>query len=107
MILLKINRQIFVWLSIYPVDKTITRIERIQIRIFSLIIFIAAFMAMVTSFVAALKFFISKDLENLLYAIVQVAGLGSGCYLYTNGLVLRKQITHLFDQYQKTFETCK
>lgn len=77
-----------IWLSIYPVDKTVSRIERFQIRIFGLIIFIAASLSTVSSLIAALKFHISEDSENLLYAIAQVAGIASGFYLYTIGLIL-------------------
>lgn len=107
MILLETIRKMFIWLSIYPVDTTHPKIERLQIRIFSLIIFIAASMSVVTSFAAALEFIISEDLENVLYTIAQVAGIGSGFYYYIIGLILRKKMTHLFNQYQKIFEECK
>lgn len=107
MILLATNRKMLIWLSIYPADKTISRIERFQIWILNLIISIATSMSVVTSFAAALEFILAEDLYNLLYAITQVAGIGSGFYLYTIGLILRKQITHLFDQYQQIFEACK
>lgn len=106
MILLETNRKILVWLSIYPANRTIPPIERFRNMTFSFIIFIVSSITVVASFAAALTFK-SDDLENALYAIAQIAGIGSEFYMYTIGLILRKKITHLFDQYQEMYEACK
>lgn len=104
---LEVNQRLFTLLCICPSRQPIKKIEQIRNIICSITIAIFLVWSFGGSFVAFSKFMMNNNLEEALYALIQVAGIGSGVYLYASAFLMRSDITELFDCFQEMYDSCE
>lgn len=102
---LELNKHIFIWLNIYPIENDENKWSKYLYHLIYGVIVISIFVAFATSLVFILKN-IETDIVNSLYALIQVAALFSGVYMCIVSFVQRNKIVEIFMKLQKIHDTC-
>lgn len=103
---LELNRKMLISTWIIPTPETESQWTKIRNFLFGLwcgLIDLAAVLASATFLVK----FIHENLEDLLYALFQIASTGSQVYLCILAFLFRTKFLEMFARLQEVYDTCK
>lgn len=103
---LKTNRRVLIWFSLYPPDVNTGPYLKLAYLIFSLSIFSVNICGLVSS-VAFFLEFISISLEESLYCVFQIAGIGGVICIVTNAYFSRIQMIAIFKHLENIYKACE
>lgn len=101
---LKTSQRVLAWLCICPFDESANK--RTKIIIFALSIF-AANLCSVAASVAFFFTFVSINLEESLYSILQIAAYFYVTYAMIMTFISRRKFNTIFEKLSKIFDTSK
>lgn len=99
-------RQILISTWILPTPETEKQWIIIRNFLFGCWCMLIGFAAALSSIIFIVKF-IHGNLEDLLYALLQIATAGSEAYLCLLAFFLRKKFDEMFAKLQEVYDTCK
>lgn len=103
---LETNRFVLTWLCVYPADESTSKWQKMVHFMFGLAVFTANSLV----FIVSISFFaknVSIDLEEALFALIQMAGSGNILYVSIISYISRHKITTIFNSLSKIYESCK
>lgn len=100
------NRQVLTWLCICPSDQNTSALKKTFFTILALVSFALVFSFLVSSIVFFLKN-VSIDLENGLYALVQIACSFDSVYMFAVVFISRKKINRFLQTLVTIYEESK
>lgn len=103
---LQTNQRVFTWLSVCPVAETASKWERISVIVFAWSVFAANLSAVASSFAFFMKY-AAVDLEECLYALMQIALSSNMSYALFMAIISRQNINGIFQKLAKLYHTSK
>lgn len=103
---LELNRRILIWMCVYPCDENTTRWKRLAYILFSILIFVLNAIGLIFSTAYFIKY-VSIDLEQSLFALLQAVGEANMVYILIITFILRHKITAMLKSLSKIYDMCK
>lgn len=101
------NKNVLIWLCMYPFEEGTTLAMKIAYVSYTLVTFVVNFSAVFCAAAFIYKFF-SSDLERCLYALLHIVAHSAIVYIQIAATYLQKKIkTDIFDHLQKIYDTRK
>lgn len=100
------NRRVLTWLCVFPPEKGTTKAQRMAHVALSLSVFVVNMGSFFVSLAYFLKY-MSIDLEQSLFAVVQMLGEVNMTYISIITYILRRQITATYKSLCRIYKACE
>lgn len=104
--LLKLNRELFIWLNFYPTDRFNGRMKYLPIATGFLIVFLAI-SGSITSGLLIRPFFVEGQVIQCLEVLFQCEGMISVVYAWIVAYVIQSKLINIFTKLQSIYDTSK
>lgn len=107
MIPLEANRFVLTWLCVYPAKVGTSKWTRRAQKSFCIFNFVYVILVICTSLIYLSNCLITHNTEELVFMVLQIAGISNTLYLMACIFIQRQKITQMLDILIKIYETCQ